>query len=135
LFASTSGGSNQGQFGNGTVFALWPTGGGFSYGLLLTLPGTNSNGPADSLAKDGGGNFYATGSDTVFELTQPGFYLNLHNFTGRDQGLWNGAGVILDSEGYLYGTARRRHQPELPGGMRNGLHDSAVTEKFGSGAG
>jgi hypothetical protein len=87
-----------------------------SHGLLLTLPGTNSDGPADSLAEDGGGNFYATGSDTVFELTQPGFYLNLHNFTGRDQGLWNGAAVILDSDGYLYGTAGGGTSPNCPAG-------------------
>jgi uncharacterized repeat protein (TIGR03803 family) len=72
------------------------------------------NGPEDSLAMDAGGNLYGTtyhdgssGYGMVFKLAPQSngtwLFTDLHDFTGPD-GAYPFGGVILDSNGNLYGT-------------------------------
>ncbi len=106
--------------GAGSVFELVSHGGSWSYQLLAALPGQRSAmGPYSSLAMDAAGALYGTtynggsspnchlGCGTIFKLTPSNgawVYTLLHEFTGTE-GALPYAGVVLDADGNLYGTA------------------------------
>lgn len=111
LYGTTvSDGSGHG----GTVFELSPSNGQWTITLLYALVG--NGGSEASLVMDGAGNLYGTtffdgafGDGSVFKLThhQDGTwtYSDLHDFSGGSDGGFPLGGVIVDSNGNLYGTA------------------------------
>jgi uncharacterized repeat protein (TIGR03803 family) len=111
LYGATScGGSGNG----GTVFQLSPSGGGWDFTLLYSFSGDCQWGPADSLTMDSAGNLYGTtyrdgasGLGSVFKLTHSSggwTYSDLHDFSGGADGCEPNGGVVVDSQGNIYGT-------------------------------
>lgn len=109
LYGTTSSG---GSGGGGTVFELSPSLGSWTYTLLYSFSGLDHDGPYAPLTLDAAGNLYGTavavdGYGTVFKLTrtESGWtYTTLHDFT-RSDGAGPYGGLILDSNGTIYGTA------------------------------
>jgi len=101
--------------GDGTVFKLTPSNGGWTYSLVYSFTGTPGCGPVATLAIDGAGNLYGTtpcnganGAGNVFELapSDGGWtYRSLYDFTGGSDGGDAQSKVVLDGSGNLYGTA------------------------------
>ncbi|MFL6688697.1 MAG: choice-of-anchor tandem repeat GloVer-containing protein [Alphaproteobacteria bacterium] len=86
--------------------------------VVHTFKGGSVDGdnPHSALTPDGLGNFYGTtangghkacyeGCGTVFRIATDGTLTLLHSFTGGDDGNSPFGGVILASDGSLYGTA------------------------------
>jgi uncharacterized repeat protein (TIGR03803 family) len=104
-----------GSSGGGTVFELVPSGGNWTYSLLYGLNGGSGSGPQGNLAMDAAGNLYGAtyaggihGYGSVFKLTPmigSWTYTSLHDFTGGNDGANPVAGVTLDANGNVYGTA------------------------------
>ncbi len=116
------------RFGNlygantwGGVFNLTPSAGNWTFNLLYRLSGLclfppgSLCGPLGSLAIDATGALYGTqdaagayGYGSVFKLTPSNggwIYTDLHDFTGGSDGEYPAAGVTLDANGNVYGTA------------------------------
>ncbi len=104
-----------GLSGNGTVFELAPSNGGWTESVLYDFSGKNGSQPTSGVIFDSVGNLYGTtwgggadGAGTAFELT----YLAgsgwtesfLYSFTGGNDGGGVYAGLIFDQSGNLYGT-------------------------------
>ena len=100
---------------NGVVFQLSPSGTGWTYNPLFTLPGSGTLGPGANLTMDGAGNLYGTTEGyhgvgdfgSVFKLTPlhgSWNYTLLHQFTGGNDGAFPYSNVVLDANGNLYGT-------------------------------
>jgi uncharacterized repeat protein (TIGR03803 family) len=97
----------------GTVYEISPAGGGWTFNLIYDLPGEGL-GPVANLVRDGAGNLYgaswgngAFGQGVVFKLTPTSngwIYTSLHDFTGGTDGANAEGGLIMDSNGTLYGT-------------------------------
>ncbi|HUI83019.1 MAG TPA: choice-of-anchor tandem repeat GloVer-containing protein [Candidatus Binatia bacterium] len=107
--------SNGGANGNGTVFKLTHTGGGWTESVLYSfgnLP--DGKNPTAGVAIDAAGNLYGTtlngganGRGTVYKLTPSGGGYTesvLYSFAPGIGGEYPQAGVILDSDGNLYGA-------------------------------
>ena len=105
----------------GTVFELTPSGGGWTYHLLYSFPmAAEGAGGVGSLAMDHAGNLYGTasfegnqgcyyGCGIIYELSPSAngwSYTELYDFTGGTDGYYPYSGVVLDSDGNLYGTAQ-----------------------------
>ena len=106
----------------GTVYELTPSDEGWTYSLLYGFPtGYQGAGYVSALVMDKDGNLYGTtsqeglvsencpgGCGTVFKLTPSNggwIYTDLHDFAGRiSDGAAPYAGVVLDSQGNIYGT-------------------------------
>ena len=115
LYGATGGG---GVHQGGTVFELSPSGGGWTFSVLASLPPNVVNGGGQgatgSPALDSAGNLYETtydggafGCGSVFKLAHSGgqwTYIDLHDFNCGDDGGYPVAGPTLDSSGNLYGT-------------------------------
>jgi uncharacterized repeat protein (TIGR03803 family) len=112
LYGATPGG---GSAGVGEVFELTPAAGSWTFGLLHSFSGRSGLGPLSNLVMDKAGNLYgATGEDgiygggSVFKLTptKDGWtYIDLHDFTlSGDGGATAQGGLVIDSNGNLYGT-------------------------------
>ena len=111
LFGTTSyGGANT----DGTVFELTPGSGGYTLNTLVNFDyGTDGAYPQAGVVMDSNVDLFGTTSaggantdGTVFELTPGigGYTLNtLVNFDGTD-GVYPYAGVVMDSNGDLFGT-------------------------------
>ncbi len=106
LYGETSGTSDVGY---GSVFKL------DSSGTVTTVHGfsyADGSGPRGSLVRDGSGNFYGTayqgganGSGSVFKISSDGStFSTLHSFSYAD-GANPAAGLLLASDGSLWGTA------------------------------
>ncbi len=104
-----------GGYGNGgTVLELTLSSSGWTLNTLFDLAGTSTGGPYASLVMDLAGNLYGTtksdgayGQGSVFKLTHGSggwTYTSLHDFTGGSDGGNPFGGVVLDSNGNLYGT-------------------------------
>ncbi|MGO9518555.1 MAG: choice-of-anchor tandem repeat GloVer-containing protein [Candidatus Korobacteraceae bacterium] len=106
----------------GTVYELTPSGGSWTYKLLYSFPPSYEGaGAVSNLVMDKAGNLYGTtsfegvvlpncsfGCGTVFKLTPSSngwIYTDLYNFTGGADGYDPFGGVVLDSQGNLYGTS------------------------------
>jgi uncharacterized repeat protein (TIGR03803 family) len=118
LFGTTSTGGN----GQGTVFELSPSGGGYNETVLYRFSCATSNCPTDgsnpvgNLVLDAGGNLYGTteygvgsaGNGTVYKLAPNGSggYTEslLYVFQGGTDAGQPLAGLIMDIHGNLYGT-------------------------------
>jgi uncharacterized repeat protein (TIGR03803 family) len=113
LYGTTSSG---GAFGYGTVFEFMPSPlgyGGTTTAIYSFKGGNDGASPIAGLIADSAGNLFGStkaggvfGQGTVFEVNTFGF-INaavLHSFTGGDDGAWP-LGLIMDSEGNLYGAA------------------------------
>jgi uncharacterized repeat protein (TIGR03803 family) len=102
--------------GGGTAFQGTLSGGSYTFSLMTTLGPDNgqSCGPQSSLITDSAGNFYGTtycdganGLGSVFKISPAGSgwtVTNLHDFAGGDDGQYPVGGLVMDSNGYLYGT-------------------------------
>ena len=110
LYGTTTQG---GASGNGTVFELSPSGGGWTETVIYSFQGGNDGSyPTAGLIFDQSGNLYGAtasggtgGGGTVFELSASGgswTHSVLYNFTGSAQcGPW---GTLVMQAGNLYGT-------------------------------
>ena len=111
LYGTTIAGGTD---GNGTVFRYDPLSGTFtalySFGSAVSGDGSYTYGP---LAEGADGSLYGTTINgglynwgTVFRVTPAGVGSVIHSFaSGGDDGIAPQAGVILASDGLLYGTA------------------------------
>jgi uncharacterized repeat protein (TIGR03803 family) len=107
LYGTASGG---GAYGGGVVYKLDASG---SFTILYAFTGgADGLGPWGGVVLDASGNLYGTtpaggtnGRGVVFKLDPAGNETVLHNFGGSGDGEDPQAGVILDPEGNLYGTA------------------------------
>jgi uncharacterized repeat protein (TIGR03803 family) len=114
-------GTTQGGSGNGEIFEL-PRGSATIRLVGLNLPGTGStqNGvsPEGGVVMDSAGNLYGTaesggysGYGSVFELPQGSTAINVvASFNGASQGGNPVGGLVLDSNGNLYGTTSKGGQ-------------------------
>ncbi|MGH9443884.1 MAG: choice-of-anchor tandem repeat GloVer-containing protein, partial [Thermoanaerobaculia bacterium] len=99
-----------GQSTAGTIFTVKTNGTGYAVLSSFLLP--DGSFPSGSLIQDGMGNLYGTnsiggpaGRGTIFTVKPDGTaYSVLHAFLPAE-GLYPNAGLILDNNGYLYGTA------------------------------
>ena len=99
----------------GTVFKISKA--GEETVLYNFIGGSDGAGPFGGLIRDASGNFFGTtefgggsplcqtGCGTVFELDSSGRETVLYRFTGKKDGAYPLAGVIMDAAGYLYGAA------------------------------
>ncbi len=111
LYGTTTGG---GSSGNGMVFKLTPSGGGWTETILYNFTGGSDGGfPVSGLIFDGQGNLYGAtasggsgGGGTVFQLSPNGSSWNfnlVYSFSGTAQcGPWGS--LNFDSNGNLWGT-------------------------------
>jgi uncharacterized repeat protein (TIGR03803 family) len=100
-----NGGTNGGW---GTIFKITPSG---ILTPLFSFANTNGALPFAGLAQDIGGNFYGTTTaggayvaGTVFRLAADGRFMSLYSFTGGNDGSNSSGGLLLASDGNLYGT-------------------------------
>ena len=118
FYGTTLGG---GANGKGTVFKLTP-GGGLSTLYSFGASATDGSSPAGILCVGSDGDFYGTtqnggtaGSGTIFKITVGGTLTTLYSFgdpnngattkdSPADDGLTPTAGLVLTSNGSLYGT-------------------------------
>ncbi len=114
-------GNLYGADSTGTVFMLTPGATGWTFNVLYRLQGYcpigdgYSCGPMGALVMDDGGALYGTASlygvygyGSVYKLTPSNgswIYTDLHDFTGGSDGSLPAAGVTLDANGNIYGTA------------------------------
>jgi uncharacterized repeat protein (TIGR03803 family) len=114
LYGTTSAG---GINGNGSVYELSPSGGGYTEKTLYDFQGAQDGGsPYSGLIFDHAGNLYgatqyggANGGGTVFELSPSGgswTFSTLYSFVGSGGGLSKGpvGNLVMDSAGNIYGS-------------------------------
>ncbi len=101
---TSSGGAN----GSGTLFKITSSG---TLTTLFSFATTNGEFPSAGLTLDGAGNFYGTteeggtyGAGTVFKLAADGTFASLYSFTEGTDGAYPAGGLLLASDGNLYGT-------------------------------
>jgi uncharacterized repeat protein (TIGR03803 family) len=138
-----------GAHASGTAFELTPGSHGWRETVLYDFcskPGCSDGGSSQaSLVIDKAGNLYGTGG-AAFELS-PGAdgwtETALHDFLGEHgDGYGPYAGVVLDSDGNLYGATEFGGNPQCPGGgcgiayqlkrMPDGKWKEIVLHKFGA---
>ncbi len=102
-----------GTYGQGTVYKLTPSNGGWAFQNLYNFAPGGAVGafPISGVTVDGAGNIYGTttkggtsNNGVVYEVTSSGVGSVLYNFTGGDDGSFPMAGVIFDAFGNLYGA-------------------------------
>jgi|tagenome__1003787_1003787.scaffolds.fasta_scaffold20984436_3 uncharacterized repeat protein (TIGR03803 family) len=101
----------SGGVGNGTIFRLTPAG---VLSVVHTFTPTEANGSASRLLRNGDGSFFGTtfqndnngAAGILFRVTTDGVFQKWPVFNGRGGSFANG-GLILASDGYIYGTTRR----------------------------
>jgi len=111
LYGTTKGGAGSG--GQGTVFKLTPTSGGWTEELLYSFTNNGVGGfPASGLVFDKTGNLYGAataGYGTIFELTpNSGGWQGklLYGFPGGSDGRAPNGPLIFDGAGNIYGTTQ-----------------------------
>jgi len=104
--ATYGGGTNS----SGTIFKITPAG---VFKSLFSFDNTNGATPLAPLVEDSSGNFYGTtyaggayGAGTVFKLSGDGVFTTLYSFTGGDDGDHCSDGLLLASDGNLYGATQ-----------------------------
>jgi uncharacterized repeat protein (TIGR03803 family) len=117
--------------GDGSVFQLSPSGGGWTITTIHVFRGLSDGGhPISGLISDDLGNFYGTtsndgpnGGGTVFELTPSGggwAYRVLYSFTAHGFGSAGPHGnLLIDGAGNLYGTT-----------IATGIHNAGTVFKL-----
>src|ERR1700691_419832 len=102
-----------GAWNQGVVYKVDPA--GHQSVLYAFTGGADGGSPNAGVIRDTAGNLYGTttyggaapgttGSGVVYKLNTAGQETVLYSFMGGTDGKWPFAGVILDSEGNLYGT-------------------------------
>ncbi len=99
--------------GNGEAGVVYELNAAGQQTILYSFPSvTDGRYPNSPVTLDSAGNVYGTtfyggaaGDGTVFKLDSQGHETILHAFVGNESGGKPNAGVILDSQGNLYGTA------------------------------
>lgn len=109
---ATDGGTN----GGGTLFALTPSNGSWTFNVLYSVPGWGISGPFRTPFVDAAGNVFGTthcdGLDSqgsVYELTRSGSawtYTSLHDFTGGADGGFVFSNPVFDAHGDIFGTTQ-----------------------------
>jgi len=127
--------SYGGTGGAGTAYELTPSNGSWDLSVLYSCTGVG--GPQAALVMDQAGNLHGTtvnggtyGFGTVFELTPADGGWNstgLHNFTGDSDGAEPCGQLVLDGNGYLYGTTLKGGTG-CNGGCRRCLGDRALAD-------
>ena len=115
IYGTTQGG---GLTGNGTVFELSRTQGGWAENILYNFPGEGRIAdPVAGVTFDSAGNLYGTvmrpSFGSVYELVRNGEQWTeqtLYTFQGGNDGGYPWGGVIFDSAGNLYGTTAGLNQ-------------------------
>lgn len=103
----------SGSYGNGTVYEISPSGGGWNESILYNfVGGLVGAAPYSGVILDAAGNLDGTSTDggyydqgTVFQLTPSGSGWAgsaIYSFTGNNDGYDPAAGLILDGSGNLY---------------------------------
>ena len=112
IYNTTFAGGN----GNGVVYKLTPSGGGYAESVLYSFSGPDGSGPLSGVISDSAGNLYGTtyagglsGTGTVYQLMPTGGsgYIEtcLNNFRDGNDGGYLYAGLIFDPSGtHLYGA-------------------------------
>jgi uncharacterized repeat protein (TIGR03803 family) len=107
FYGATFGG---GAYGSGTIFKITPAG---VFTSLFSFANTNGATPVAALVQDSNGNFYgatfagsAYGAGTVFKLAADGTFTSLYCFTGSNDGANPNCGLLLASDGNLYGATQ-----------------------------
>ena len=110
LYGATS---NGGAYGNGTIYELVPTVGGWAYKLVYSFTGAGDGAePIGNVTFDQSGNLYGAtytggnGWGTIFELTPSvsGWTENtIYTFRGQDDS-GNPLSLVMDRAGNLYGA-------------------------------
>jgi uncharacterized repeat protein (TIGR03803 family) len=97
-----------GEWEKGTVFQVTTNG---TLNTLVSFSGTNGAFPYAGLLRGSDGNFYGTTESggtnnhgTVFQIGTNGVLATLYSFTGGNDGGYPYAGLVLGSDGSLYGT-------------------------------
>lgn len=111
LYGTAAGG---GSAGDGVVFKLTPSGGGWTESVIHNFTGGDGEAPESGVIFDSAGNLYGTtllgglyGNGTVFRLTRSGsnwVASTLYSFRGGTDGLQPVGGLVVDRSGNLYGT-------------------------------
>ncbi len=111
LYGTALAGGAHNGYNAGTFFNISPSG---TFTLLHVFDKTDGAGPSGALIQPGDGNFYGTtyaggayGKGTIFRITPNGTVTTLYSFcpqSGCSDGANPNAGVILASDGNLYGT-------------------------------
>lgn len=102
-----------GSAGNGTIFRITSAG---ALTTLHTFTGTDGNVPVGGLVQASDGNFYGvtknggTGCSngvcgTVFSISSAGAFTSVYDFTAGVDGKYPAAGLLLATNGTMYGTA------------------------------
>jgi uncharacterized repeat protein (TIGR03803 family) len=122
LYGTASGGGT-GSFGNGNgvIFKVNIATGAET--VVHTFAGTDGAVPVAGLAQDSLGNWYGTtlvggasNYGTVFELDTSGNFTTLYSFTGGADGASPNAGVVVDTNGNIYGVTSAGGSAAAPGG-------------------
>jgi len=120
---ASSGGSGPFGNGNGVIFKLNIATAPAQLTVLHTFNGSDGASPAAGLVQDSAGNMYGTtlyggtaGYGTVFELDSLGNFTSIYSFTGGADGAKPFAGLIVDSNGNLWGAASSGGSAPAPGG-------------------
>jgi uncharacterized repeat protein (TIGR03803 family) len=110
--AATEGGSQ----GGGTIYELTPSGSGWNFNVVQSVPGWGISGTFRNVLLDSSGNIYATthcdgnyNAGTVYELTPADgswTYTLLYTFTGGTDGLYSFSNLVMRN-GSLYGTTNQ----------------------------
>jgi hypothetical protein len=142
-----SGKCNDGEgaiIGCGTVFALSPSGGGWSETQLYNFKKSEQNMPGSTLVSDSNGSLFGTAGYDVFRVrpVTGGKWKKetIYEFTEGIGGTIPSSGVTFDSQGNLYGTTSSSRLSgfstvfELsPPAMGEGAWSEATLAKFGKG--
>jgi uncharacterized repeat protein (TIGR03803 family) len=108
--SATQGGTG----GGGTIFELSPVGGGFTFNVIYSVPGSGISGTYRNLYLSASGSLYGTthcdgeySDGTVYELTpsESGTwtYKTLFDFDGSN-GQYVFSSLVFDKQGNIYGT-------------------------------
>jgi uncharacterized repeat protein (TIGR03803 family) len=107
LYGTTSAGGNS---GNGAVIEFSKA--GVESVLYSFAGGTDGSSPQAGLLRDKSGNLYGTtyaggaeGTGTIFKIPAGGTEQVLYSFAGGKDAAYPEAGLIMDAQGNLYGTA------------------------------
>lgn len=141
--------SQGGTVGCGTVFKLTNSGGSYSWSVIHSFTSSPDGcSPTGALSVDASGNVYGTTEQggtgapyvgTVFELKPQGNgsynVVVLHSFQGGSDGVSPEGGVILDSNGNLFGTTSGLSGNPAPSGGESYVSPGTVFELQAEGGG
>ena len=133
LYGTTQAG---GAYGQGTVFKLTPSNGGWTESILYSFTGSPMAAPVSGVIFDKAGNLYGTtsagGEEQRHGLRVDAFRVRLDRncspfLSGPSQGTVPYGGLMFDASGNLYGTT---HIREVWGALTGGLRTVPVERRM-----